>query len=162
MLSKPDGCGHCATRNRENVKRETSLTWRTGRFRDEGEAWLCKRARHALTLHAQYKMRPACQVAENARICGERPKPCRAKPNSPAFASDASRPQQRWLPLPRRRSGHTETAGGDSVETGLSKYAKYEGVVEFDRRPNQQNQGIPVLAPGSNLRRILRLDGFRG
>ena len=55
-----------------------------------------------------------------------------------------------------------ETAEGDSAETGLSKYAKLEGVVEFDRRPNQLHQGIPVLAPVGNLRRILLLDGFLG
>ncbi len=55
-----------------------------------------------------------------------------------------------------------ETAGGDSAETDLSKYATYEGVVESDGRPTQQHQGIPDLAPDGNLRRILHLDGFRG
>jgi hypothetical protein len=54
------------------------------------------------------------------------------------------------------------TFGEDSAETGLSEYAKFEGVVELDRRPNQQHQGIPGLVLGGNLRRILQLDGFLG
>ena len=84
------------------------------------------------------------------------------KPNSLVFASDASQPQQRWSALPRRRSGHKETVGGDSAETGLSKCARYEGVVEFDRRPIQLHQGIPVLVPDGNLSKSLLLDGFLG
>ncbi len=55
-----------------------------------------------------------------------------------------------------------ENAGGDSAETSLSRYAKYEGVVDFHRRPIQQHQGILVQAPCDNPHRILLPGGFLG
>ena len=121
--------------------------------------------RHRLPLAAAFsnahRGRSIAGRSTEKQARGDATVPCRVKPNSPVFASDALQLQQKWFACPRHRSGHKETAEGDSAETGLSKFARYEGVVEFGRRPNQRHQGIPVLAPYGNLRKILLLDGFR-